>query len=175
MKLKNQNKRNLGGDFGKKKKTMIRILIDELGTGHEDIFLKIGALTSFSKRADMYYMTDFLKLDPTKIKRIPQDIGIAYINYMKEQFANLNENEKFVVFDLSDQYVGGLAISKHKKELLKVSYVWTGQITGYSVDKDCIEDAFNNTKAEFSTEFEWLLSQNSILENLNWSINKING
>lgn len=153
---------------------MIRILIDERGDGHSDVFLKVDAMPSFLQVADLYFMADFLKLDPDKIDRVPQDLGVAYINYLKTQLANLDDKEKFIVFDLSDQYIGGLLVTKKKKGLLKINYGRTQKLCGFSIDIDSIDKTLNETKPKFSRERDWLLPYDSIIENLNWSIDKIN-
>jgi hypothetical protein len=153
---------------------MIRILIDERGDGHSDIFLKVDALPSFLHVADLYFMADFLKLDPDKIDRVPQDLGIAYVNYLKTQLANLDDREKFIVFDLSDQYIGGLLVTKKKKGLLQINYGTTQKLSGFSIDIDSLNETLNETIPEFRRERDWLLSYDSIIENLNWSIDKIN-
>ena len=152
---------------------MIRVLIDERGSGHHDIFLKIDALPDFLQTADLYFMADFLKLDPDKIDRVPQDLGIGYINYVKSQLNSLDEGEKFIVFDLSDQYIGGLLVTKKKKGL-QINYGTTQKISSYSLDIDTLDKTLSEIKPEFDREGDWLLSFDSIIENLNWSIDKIN-
>ena len=53
---------------------MIRVLIDELGDGRDDIILKIDAMPTFTQIGDLYYMADFLRLDPEKIDKVPDDL-----------------------------------------------------------------------------------------------------
>ena len=53
---------------------MIRVLIDELGDGRDDIILKIDAMPTFPQIGDLYYMADFLILDPEKIDKVPDDL-----------------------------------------------------------------------------------------------------
>ena len=153
---------------------MIRILIDERGDGHDDIFLKVDSLPSFLQVADLYFMSDFLKIDPNEIEKIPQELGIAYINYLKTQLSTLNDKEKFIAFDLSDQYIGGLLVSKKKKGLLQINYGITQKLSGFSINIDTIDNTLNETGPEFSRERDWLLSYDNIIENLNWSIDRIN-
>lgn len=145
---------------------MIRVFIDERGDGHSDIFLKIDAIPSFLQVADLYFMPDFLKLDLNKIERVPQYLGIAYINYLKTQLAALNDKEKFIAFDLSDQYIGGLLVTKKKNGVLQINYGTTQKVSGFSINIDTLNETLIETNPEFHIEQEWLLSHDNIIENL---------
>ena len=153
---------------------MIRVFIDERGSGHDDIILKIDALPTFSQIADLYYMADFLKVDPNNTERVPQDLGIAYINYFKQKLEQLEDSETFIIFDISDEFVGGLLVTKKKKGLLQIYYGTTEKIHGYEIDKDVLGQVLTERRPEFDRQGDWLLSSESILENLNWCIDKIN-
>ena len=153
---------------------MIRIFIDERGSGHDDIILKIDALPTFSNIADLYYMADFLMIDPDNVERIPQDLGIEYINYFKNKLENLDDKETFIIFNIADQCIAGLLVTKKKKGLLQIYYGSTDKIHGYEINKDVLSPLLIERKPEFDRQGEWLLSYESILENLNWSIDKIN-
>jgi hypothetical protein len=152
---------------------MIRVLIDELGDGHDDIILKIDAMPTFTQIGDLYYMADFLGLDPEKIDKVPDDLGIEYLKYVQDKIENLKKRETFIIFDISDQYIGGLLISEGKKGLLKTSYVTTDKIHGYEFDNQTIDDLIQERQPDFDKENNWLLSKDSIHEGLNWSIEKI--
>jgi hypothetical protein len=149
---------------------MIRVLIDELGDGHDDIILKIDAMPTFTQIGDLYYMADFLGLDPEKIDKVPDDLGIEYLKYVQDKIENLKKRETFIIFDISDQYIGGLLISEGKKGLLKTSYVTTDKIHGYEFDNQTIDDLIQERQPDFDKENNWLLSKDSIHEGLNWSI-----
>lgn len=118
-------------------------------------------------------MTDFLGLDSEKIDKVPEELGIEYIKYIQDKFGKLENLETFIPFDLSDQYIGGLLIKKGKKGLVKIDYVTTDKICGYEVDKEIIDELINERQPNFDKERDWLLSEASILEGLNWSIEKI--
>lgn len=152
---------------------MIRVLIDELGNGHDDIILKIDAMPTFAQIGDLYYMADFLGLDPDKIDKVPDDLGIEYIKYFMDKFDKIGNSETFIIFDISDQYIGGLLMTKGKKGLIKTTYVTTDRIHGYEIDKEIIDNLITEGNPIFDKEREWLLSETSILEGLNWSIDKI--
>lgn len=153
---------------------MIRVILDELGNGHDDLILKIDAMPAFTQTADLYYMADFLKLDPDKIDKVPDDLGIEYIKYIKDKFVKINNIGTFIIFDISDQYIGGLLMSKGKKGLIKTTYVSTDKIHGYEIDKENIDRLIAEKQLIFEKENEWILSEVAIIEGLNWSIERIN-
>lgn len=152
---------------------MIRVLIDELGDGHDDIILKIDAMPTFTKIGDLYYMSDFLGLNPESIGKVPDDLATEYVKYVQNRIENFQEPETFIIFDISDQYIGGLLISEGKNGLLKAAYVNTDKIHGYEIDKESIDDLLQERQPDFNKENNWLLGINSVLEGLNWSIEKI--
>ena len=148
---------------------MIRILFDEIGDYHSDIFLKVDATPSFLQVADTYFLEDFLnrKFD-TK-----EEIVLSYLYYLKEAFQKPYEKEIFIAFDISDQYVGGLFVSKGKKGLIKVEYGWTKEIEGWGINRETIRSNVKEKRKEFKIDRDWLISKDSIMEGLNWSIEKI--
>ena len=152
---------------------MIRILIDELGDGHDDIILKIDEMPTFTQIGDLYYMADFLRLDPDKIDKVPDDLGVKYVNYVKDKFDKLDDSETFIIFDISDQYIGGLLVSKSKKGLIQTCYGTTMDIHGYEIDKDVLDQLINKRTPKFERQGDWLLSIDSITNGLDWSIEKI--
>jgi hypothetical protein len=151
---------------------MIRIFIDERGSGHDDLILKIDAHPTFSQVADTYYLADFLKVDLDGVENIVSELGISYINYFMQELENI-DGEQFVIFDISDEYLGGLLFTQKKKGLLQINYGTTEKIHGYDIHKDCLKQVLFERKPEFDRRGEWLLSYESIVENLNWSIQKI--
>lgn len=58
----------------------MRLIIDPLGDGHHDLFLKIDLIPSQLKIADSYYLFDFLEISQEEIKAIKQQqmTPIAY-------------------------------------------------------------------------------------------------
>ncbi len=99
---------------------MIRVLLDKLGDGHDDVILKIDALPTYTQIGDLYYMADFLGLTPERIDKVPDDLGIEYVRYVQNKFENLKEPQTFIIFDISDQYIGGLMVSEVEKSLLNL-------------------------------------------------------
>lgn len=152
---------------------MIRILIDELGDGHDDIILKIDAMPTFAQIGDLYYMADFLRLDPDKIEKVPDDLGVEYLKYVKDRFNKLDESEMFIIFNIQDEYIEGLLVSKKKKGLIHTYYGTTLDIHGYEIDKDVIDQLIKERTPKFERQGDWLLSIDSITNGLDWSIEKI--
>lgn len=152
---------------------MIRILIDELGDGHDDIILKIEGMPTFTRIGDLFYMADFLELDPEKIEKVPDDLGIEYIKYFRQKLDNINDSETFIAFDISDQYIGGLIMTRGKMGLIKTTYATTDEIHGYEISNEIIDKLIIETMPKFDKEGEWLLSKTAIIEGLNWSADRI--
>ena len=148
---------------------MIRILIDELGDGHGDIFLKVDAMPSFFQIADLYYMADFLELEENN----PIVIGAAYINYFLSFVDKLGSAPEFITFDLSDQYIGGLLMSKLNKGLVETQYVVSDKTFGFEATCQGMDVLIKKRNPEFESERNWRLSEASIVEGLNWSLEKV--
>ena len=152
---------------------MIRILIDELGDGHDDIILKIDTMPALAQIGDLYYMADFLRLAPDIIDKVPDYLGVEYLKYVKDKFDKLDDSEAFIIFDISDQYIGGLLVSKGEKGLIQTYYGMTMDIHGYEIDKDVLDRLIDERKPTFERQGDWLLSIDSIINGLDWNINKL--
>lgn len=152
---------------------MIRVLIDELGAGHGDLILKIDAMPAFAHFGSSYYMSDFLCLDPDTIKRGPEDLAIAYIKYVKDRIDDIGSSEVFILFDIQDEYVGGLLLSKKEKGLIQTSYGATRDIHGHEVSKDLLDRLIAERSPKFERQGHWILSEDSITKGLDWSIERI--
>jgi hypothetical protein len=148
---------------------MIRILFDEIGDSHSDIFLKVDAMPSFFQVADTYFLRDFLN----KGFETKEQVVLGYLDYFKKKILGLNDEKTFIPFDISDQYVGGLFIAKGNKGLIKVEYAWTEEITGWGVSQESITNQLKEKIKEFKIDRDWLISKDSVIEGLNWSIEKI--
>ncbi|TNE78462.1 MAG: hypothetical protein EP332_14225 [Bacteroidetes bacterium] len=150
---------------------MLRILFDELGDAHSDIFLKIDAMPTFLQVADTYYLGDFLGSDSETKK---EDV-LNYLTYFKTKILELTEQESFIAFDLSDEYIGGLFMRKSKKGIIKTQYGISEKLQGWRVGQGNIDELVNQVRPDFSIDSEWLLSADSVLYGLDWSLAKING
>jgi len=148
---------------------MIRILFDEMGGPHKDIFLKVDTTPSFLQLADTYFLGDFL----TKKFETKEEVILEYLDYVKETIQGLADKAVFIAFDLSDQYVGGLFITKSKIGLVKVEYGWTGEIAGWNVTQESLAKLVKENKKEFEIKGDWLFAEDAIIEGLDWSIGKI--
>ena len=159
---------------------MLRLIIDKLGNGHHDLFLKVDLIPEFSKTADSYYLGDFLEISETDIlykkeQNSLQYLAIQLIEYWIERIQSINKyEEKFIPFDLSDQYVGGFMMKKVKLGY-KVKFVFTDQIQGPGVIKSTLDDQFIETKSTFKQEkdIEYLLGEEALFQGLEWSIKEL--
>ena len=147
----------------------MRILFDELGGSHNDIILKIDTTPNFLQVADTYYLYDFLDVESDE----KIDVLIGFINYFKNEILSLNDDTRFIAFDLSDQYVGGIFVSESKKGLVKVVYGFSEKIAGYGTNKDMIANQVAEHRELFEIENEWEISRDSIIEGLDWSLRRI--
>ncbi len=148
---------------------MIRIIFDEQGDFHSDIFFKIDASPSFLQVADLYFVGDFLQ-EQIETK---EQLMLAFINYIETRILSADKEEIFIPIDLSDQYVGGLLISKKNKELLKVKYSWTDTLHGFSISQNQVDQMMIDYNPVFKTNGEWLLSLETVIKGLDWSRRKI--
>ena len=148
---------------------MIRILFDEIGDGHHDIFLKVDTIPSFLQVADTYYLGDFFD----KEFETNDEIVLYYLDYFKQKIQGLQEEQIFIAFDLSDQYVGGLFVAIGKKGLIKVEYSYNKEIQGWNVNRESIKNLVKENRNHFEIDREWLLSKEAVVDALNWSIEKI--
>lgn len=148
---------------------MIRIIFDEQGDFHADIFFKIDVSPSFLQVADLYFVNDFLQ-EQTDTK---EELMLAFINYIKTRILSASKEEIFIPIDLSDEYVGGLLVFRKNKELLKVKYSWTNKFHGFSISQSQVDQMMIDYKPHFTTRGEWLLSEEAILKGLEWSRRKL--
>ena len=152
---------------------MIRILLDELGDGHGDIILKIDVMPVFTRIGDLYYMADFLCLDPDKIDKVPDDLGVEYIKYVKERLKGLTDSESFIIFNIQDECIEGLLVSKKNKGLVQVAYGTTTEIRGHEIDKDVLDPLIDRRTPAFKRQGNWLISLESMISEMDWSIERI--
>lgn len=161
---------------------MIRLFIDKLGTGHSDLFLKIAALPEHVVIADRYFLFDFLEISDEKLKllNVEDNHALKYgvielLNYWKVRITGIKKGvKKFIPFDLSDQYIGGLMIEKTKLGI-KTKYVYTDKIQGFTITKSNLDKEIlsNNIQFEDCADKEWLINEESLLNGLDWSINEL--
>lgn len=160
---------------------MIRLIIDKLGTGHDDLFLKIDSMPSYSKTADSYYLLDYLEInwnDSADHRNDLDAIRIGCIELLKYWIEILKKLEKgqtrFLPFDLWDEYIGGLLIEKTKLGF-KTRIGFTNKIHGYEVSKSSLDKLIKDREIafEFEEKAEWLIGEVAFIEGLEWSINEI--
>lgn len=165
-------------DLEREEIDMIRLIIDRLGSGHDDLFLKIDLMPSFSRTADSYYLFDFLEIDESEIEKqkINSDSILAFgavklIDYWTERIKSIEKGQvKFIPFDLWDEYIGGLRIEKTKLGY-KVKLASTDKIHGYGVGKSNLDRQIEESNLTFTEDekAEWLISEQALFDGLEWS------
>lgn len=161
---------------------MLRLIIDKLGDGHDDLFLKIDNMPSFIGISDSYFVLDFLEIDEKEIKNqnITEDSILSFgaiklIDYWIDKIKALESGQvTFIPFDLRDEYIGGLDIEKTKLGY-KVKITSTDKIHGFEVCKSNIDNLVEENKLTFiqANKTEWLISEQSLYDGLEWSKKEI--
>ncbi|MEZ5148065.1 MAG: hypothetical protein R2759_13635 [Bacteroidales bacterium] len=97
---------------------MIRIIVDKLGSGHDDPFLKIDNFPTYTKTGDSYYLLDFLEINEDELNNIEieneQVLNFATTKLIDYWNSRIGKTKKgtdiFLPFDFQDEYVGGLLL-----------------------------------------------------------------
>jgi len=160
---------------------MIRLMIDKLGDGHKDLFLKVDTMVNSVKVADSYYLFGFLEFSDKDFKNISDQDGerLKYgasqlIEFWRARIQKLERGQKtFIPFDLSDQYIGGLQLEKTKLGF-KTRLVFTDKIEGSEVGISNLDKLINDRNIEFESEDnEWLIGEDTIYKGLEWSLKEL--
>jgi hypothetical protein len=152
---------------------MIRLLIDKLGSGHKDLFLKIDAMPNSLFVADSYYLFDFVKA--TKNDVSVADIALQLLDYWTEKMVSIKKGDiQFLPFDLCDEYIGGFEITKTKLGY-KIKRVFTDKIAVFEVDSATLDAVIATKKVTYSYDENetWLLSETALQEGFEWSIQEL--
>lgn len=157
---------------------MIRLTFDKTGTGHDDLFLRIGTEPAYLKTADSYYLFDFLEISDEEIKsknlKGQQLLSfglIRLLDYWTSRIASIEPGQcTFLPFDFSDEYVGGL-LTEARATDFKLKPVWTDQIHGYAVGQSNLDAQIKNKNLLFKheVEAEWIIDQQTLLDDLELS------
>lgn len=167
---------------------MVRLLIDDFSNGHDDLFLKIDTWPSEIRIADSYFLSDFFQVrggwdesrPPTEaeVMQFKRDMAVKLLLFWIE-LVETADDETYLPFDLSDQYVGAMHLKK----------AWTGYATTLKVTPKLygcgeIADGFigrardGDANWQASTQFnipagEWIFSKQHLIEGFQWSIDRI--
>jgi hypothetical protein len=155
---------------------MIKLSINKNGNAHESILMTIEAIPHFIKISDSYYLYDFLELSPENLS-LKNDGLLKYglnqfIHYWIDSIRSIKiGHQKFLPFDLSDEYVAGLLIQKTTTNLL-VNAVYSSKIQGWSINKSTIDNEIETNKILFLNEIEstWIMTEAEMIQNLEQSI-----
>ena len=161
---------------------MIRIIVDKLGSGHDDIFLKIDNHPTYTKTGDSYYLLDFLEISDEELKdnhvKDGQVLNYATTKLIDYWNSRISKEEKgtmiFLPFDFQDEYVGGLLLIETSQGF-KTKVVYSDKVHSYEVNKSVFDKVVNDRKIEFIDEekVEWILSHDQIYKGLEWSKNEL--
>lgn len=157
---------------------MIRIIVDKLGSGHDDIFLKIDNLPTYTKTGDSYYLLDFLEISDEELKNNNVEDG-QFLNYVTTKLIDywnsiIGKTEKgteiFLPFDFQDEYIGGLLLIETSLGF-KTKVVYSDKVHSYKINKSVFDKVVSERKIVFLDEekAEWLISHDQIFKGLEWS------
>ncbi|MGV3459866.1 MAG: hypothetical protein ACO1N9_05355 [Flavobacterium sp.] len=135
---------------------MIRLFIDKLGDGHKDLFLKVDAMPRSIDIADSFYIQQFLGISNDAIEQSKLNsigfLALKLIEFWMDRIGSIEKNEeKFIPFDLSDEYVSGLIVTKIKLGY-KVKTAWTADIKGYDLNKESLDKILASPNFSFKDE-----------------------
>jgi glucose uptake protein GlcU len=149
---------------------MLRFLFDPLGDWHNDLVLIIDGLPGIARIVDSYYLSGLLDdFEEDEVGDVRREVVLRYVQFVLEQIMEVDGQERFIPMDLSDQYVGGLLLNQARNGLLNVKYVWSNVLSGSSLQMDQDFSLIDWTEVG-----EWLLSRESVIEGLNWTLRNIN-
>ena len=157
---------------------MIRIIVDKLGSGHGDIFLKIDNLPTYTKTGDSYYLLDFLEISDNELKtnnvEDRQVLNYATTKLIDYWNSIIGKTEKgteiFLPFDFQDEYIGGLLLIETSLGF-KTKVVYSDKVHSYEVNKSVFDKVVSDRQIKFLDEekVEWLISHEQIFKGLEWS------
>jgi hypothetical protein len=161
---------------------MIRIIVDKLGSGHDDIFLKIDNLPTYTKTGDSYYLLDFLEISDEELKNNNIKDG-QVLNYATTKLIDywnsrigiaIKGTEIFLPFDFQDEYVGGLLLQETALGF-KTKVVYSDKVHSYEVNKSLFDKVVSDRQIQFIDEekVEWIVSHDQIYNGLEWSKNEL--
>ena len=117
---------------------MLRLIIDTGAGRHKDLFLIIDSKPWHLTIADSYFLFDFLEINMEKQPYLnchEEDVlklaAVELLDYWLERIKAIQKGQtKFIPFDFSDQYLGGLLFEKVKNNF-KIKLVCTNRISGF--------------------------------------------
>ena len=161
---------------------MVRIIVDKLGSGHDDLFLKIDNIPTYTKAGDSYYLLDFLEISDEELKNKGIENGqvlnfatTKLIDYWNIRIGKaVKETEIFLPFDFQDEYIGGLLL-KETTLGFKTKIVYSDKVHSYEVNKSVFDKVVADRQIKFIDEekVEWLISHDQIYNGLEWSKNEL--
>ena len=149
---------------------MFKIEFTNTSDGHEDLELFIG---EFKQTADSYYFADFFNLDLTEVENVSPHLWIKYLSYLDQEILSATSEKKFIVFDLSDQYIGGILVYVDEEENYILNYVSTNEITGWSTNIAHLADGINEHTDSLRSDGIWKFSRTEIERGLATSLTSV--
>ena len=175
---------------------MIRLIVDKISDGHNDIFLKFDSAPAEVKIVDSYYLSEFLEITDTELESadlkkarkfeyreiiFEENFTLIYIarkliDYWIEQTKEIKKGEmRFIPFDLSDEYIGGLLLERKKLGFL-IKHAYTTKIHGCEgLRKSNLNDLILERNVSFDLEKveDRFIGDDAFFAGLEWSKNNL--
>lgn len=149
---------------------MFKIEFIHTSNGHKDLELILGDAHYI---VDSYYFKDFFKFNMEDHDVEFPFLRTHYSKYLNEEILSANKHPKFVVFDLSDQYIGGMLIHVDEEKNYHLNYVYTDRIHAYAINIDQLKDAITKNISELSSEGTWVFTRTEIEKGLATSLSSL--
>lgn len=147
---------------------MLRILFDEEGDGHSDLFVKVDSMVSSVYVADSYFLHEMYP-GGSREENI-----VAFLKDLQQRFANLVSDElAFIPFGYFDQCLEGFFVKKQRKGLIRLKVVSTENSSALNYNPDDVLREFQTNENQLFSEDTLLISGEAIKNGLDWSIQRI--
>ncbi|RYU97166.1 hypothetical protein [Emticicia agri] len=158
---------------------MIRFIFDSFGSSHQDIFVKIdaGIATNEPYIADFYFVPDFLEFESAIQDEIEWKKACfrKFLEYLIDQIS-LNLDKTYLIFDLSDQYIGAIKIEKftrNKTVCYKTSAVYSDKYYGWNMNYKIQQSEFMDSDWRQNSTIIWEITKDNLLKGIKWSIENL--
>jgi hypothetical protein len=155
---------------------MLRLFLDDHGSGAHDLFVKIDGRPSWVWVTDTSWLYDFFSRSNQPLSNDEEPVranrtAIASLIHLWQDLLLADESTCYLPYDLSDQYVGAFRVTKGKK-LYSIVPVWSPDLTG-GLTSNFFLQVQTSTIWKKGTEPEWHLAPASILTGLTWSLRQL--
>ncbi|WP_460472395.1 hypothetical protein [Emticicia fontis] len=127
--------------------------------------------------ADFYFIPDFLEFESVIQDEIEWKKACFKV-YLEHLIAlvNLNLDNTYLIFDLSDQYISAIRLEKfvrNKVNSYKTSIVYSDKYYGWGINYKMQQSEFLDCDWKQSENQSWEITKDSVLKGIKWSIENL--